>query len=342
MYQFDILCLDRSSGNLLWRKTAAEEVPHEGHHPSHGHASASPVTDGQRLYVSFGSRGLYCYDLDGQLQWKRRLGQMQTRRGFGEGASPALYGNSLVVPWDHEGESFIVCFDTQTGNEKWRTPRNEATTWNTPLIVESDGVVQVILNATGRTRAYNLASGQQIWECGGQVQIPIPSPVERNGVVYCMTGYLGYSVNAIPLAAKGDVTGSKKIDWHFDKAAPYVSSPLLYGDLLYFTKSEGPILFCLNTDRGDLLYSDRRLSDLGTIYSSPVGAADKIYITGRDGTTVVIANGSQGEILAVNKLHEQVNASLRRWLASNYFCAATSICMQFESVNMTKHQNRTS
>ncbi|HZZ27074.1 MAG TPA: PQQ-binding-like beta-propeller repeat protein [Pirellulales bacterium] len=310
VYQFDILCLDRNNGQLLWRKTAAEEVPQEGHHPSHDYASASPITDGQQLYVSFGSRGLYCYDLDGNFRWKRSLGHMQTKRGFGEGASPALYRSSLVVNWDHEGESFIVCFDTQMGNEKWRTPRSEGTTWNTPLIVEGGGAVQVIINATNRTRSYDLTNGQQIWECGGQVQNPIPSPVARNGIVYCTSGYLGYIVNAIPLTAHGDLTKSDQIAWHFEKASPYIASPLLCDNLLYFTKAENAILYCLDADTGAVVYGDRRLPDLGTIYSSPVGAAGKIYLTGREGTTLVLGAGAQGEIRATNKLDEQINASL--------------------------------
>ena len=260
--------------------------------------------------MSFGSRGIYCYDLEGNLRWKHSLGRMQSKRGFGEGASPALYGNSLIVNWDHEGESFIACLDTKTGDEMWRTPRSEGTTWSTPLIVESGGVVQVVVNATSRTRAYNLATGQQIWECGGQVQNPIPSPVARGGIAYCLTGYLGYSIRAIPLTAKDDITNSGQLAWHFDKAAPYVASPLLYDNLLYFTKAENAILYCLDADTGAVVYGDQRLSDLGIIYSSLVGAAGRVYITGRDGTTMVIGRGPQYNILAVNKLDEQINASL--------------------------------
>ena len=293
----------------MWQKTATEEVPHEGHHLNHGYASASPITDGQRLYVSFGSRGIYCYDLDGNLQWKRSLGHMQTRRAFGEGASPALFGNSLVVNWDHEGDSFIVCFDTRTGEEKWRTPRKEGTTWTSPLIVESDGSAQVIVNATGRTRGYDLITGQQLWECGGQVQNPIPTPVAMDGIVYCMTGYLGYSINAIPLNARGDISNSEQISWHFSKAAPYVGSPLLCDKMLYFTKSDSSIFFCLSADTGDVVYGDQRLADVGTIYSSPTGAAGRIYIVGREGTTLVVSSGPHFEVLATNKLDDQFNAS---------------------------------
>jgi outer membrane protein assembly factor BamB len=144
---------------------------------------------------------------------------------------------------------------------------------------------------------------------GGQVQNPIPSPVAREEIVYCMTGYLGYSIYAIPLTAHGDITRTGPIVWHFNKAAPYVGSPLLYDNLLYFTKAETAILFCLAADTGDVVYGDQRLSDVGTIYSSAVGAAGRVYITGRDGTTLVIGHGPQFESLAVNKLDEQIDAS---------------------------------
>jgi outer membrane protein assembly factor BamB len=309
LFQFDVICLDRATGQTLWQRTATEEVPHEGHHPSHGYASASPVTDGRRVFASFGSRGIYCYDFNGNLQWKHDFGQMETKRGFGEGASPALHGDALVVNWDHEGESFIVCLDANTGDERWRTPRSEGTTWTTPLVVEHKGAVQVIVNATGRTRSYDLATGELIWECGGQVDNPIPTPVARNGVVYCMTGYQGYAAIAISLDSKGDVTDTDKVLWRHTASAPYVGSPLLYDNRLYFTKGDAAILACLDADAGEPLYSPKRLQGLGTMYASPVAAAGRVYITDRDGATIVIEHGPKFKVLATNRLDEHFSAS---------------------------------
>ena len=309
LYQFVILCLDRETGKPTWKKVANQEVPHEGHHSSHGYASASPTTDGQFLYASFGSRGIFCYDLDGNFQWKRDLGDMQTKIGFGEATSPVLHGDSLIVNWDHEGDSFIACLDAKTGDKKWQVPRDEDTTWATPLVVEYDGTTQVVTNAKNRTRSYDLANGNLIWECGGQASNPIPSPVTLDGMVYCMTGFREFALHAIPLDVKGDITDSEKISWQRNDAAPYVASPLLYEDLLYFTKERTGILFCVNAKSGEVYYSNKRLPGINLLYASLVGAAGKVYIAGRDGITVVLKHGPKYEVLGTNQLDEGIDAS---------------------------------
>ena len=309
LYDFDVLCLDRTSGAVLWQRTAREEVPHEGHHPTHGYASASPVTDGRRLYVSFGSYGIHCYDLDGNKIWERDLGKMQTKRGFGEGASPALHGDTLVVNWDHDGESFVYALDANTGKPRWRVPRDEGTTWTSPLVVEHNGRTQAIVNATGRTRSYDLATGEVIWECGGQVVNPIPTPVAQGGVVYCMTGYNAYAIRAISLDAVGDVTNSDKVVWQYADSAPYVASPLLYDDRLYFPKGEEGILTCLEAATGKPVYAAKRLGEVGSIYSSPTGAGGRVYLPCRNGTTLVLEHGPEFKVLATNKLDDAFSAS---------------------------------
>lgn len=309
-YQFNVLCLDRASGQLRWQRTATEQVPHEGHHTSHGYASASPTTDGQRLYVSFGSRGLFCYDLDGNLVWHRDLGEMQTRREFGEGASPVVHRGVLIVNWDHEGESFVTCLDAATGDDRWRVPRDEKTTWTTPLVVEHHGTTQVVVNGSNRTRSYDIATGDVLWQCGGQVSNPIPSPVADGGIVYCMSGFLGYAVSAIPLDARGDITDLGREVWRATDAASYVASPVLVDDLLYFTKSESGILCCRDASTGEPQYGIKRLPQIETVYSSPVAAANRLYITDRNGTTVVIRIGPEFEILATNHLRDTVDATL--------------------------------
>ena len=148
VFQYIVLCLDRNSGETLWQRVATEEVPHEGHHRDHGYASGSPTTDGRLLYASFGSRGIFCYDLDGNFKWKRDLGHMRTRNAFGEGTSPVLHGDTLIVQWDQEDDSFIVALDAETGETRWKTPRNESTSWSTPIVVEHDGKLQVVANGT--------------------------------------------------------------------------------------------------------------------------------------------------------------------------------------------------
>jgi outer membrane protein assembly factor BamB len=309
LHQFVILCLDADTGKTVWQKVAGEEVPHEGHHETHGFASASPVTDGTYLYASFGSRGIYCHDLEGNLKWKRDLGDMRTRNGFGEGASPALHGDALVVNWDHEGESFIACLDAKTGADRWRVDRDERSTWATPFIVTRDGVTQVVTHGSNRVRSYDLASGKLIWECGGQASNPIASPVRLDGLVYFMTGHRGYALYAIPLDARGDITETDTIAWHLKDNGTYVASPVVYDGLLYFTKGRGGILSCLDAKTGKVHYTNQRLPDFETIYASLVGAAGKVYITARDGTTIVVKHGPRYEALATNKLEDMIDAS---------------------------------
>ena len=176
-HHFLVLCFDLKSGKELWRRTAAERVPHEGHHMTHSYAAGSPVTDGKRLVFSFGSFGVFAYALDGKLLWKRDLGRMETRLGWGEANTPALFGDKVVVNWDHEGSSFITALEADTGKTVWKEARDEVTSWATPLVVSHKGVTQVIVPATKKARSYDLASGKVIWECGGFTVNCIPTPV---------------------------------------------------------------------------------------------------------------------------------------------------------------------
>jgi outer membrane protein assembly factor BamB len=308
--RFVVQCFDRGTGRILWQQVANELVPHEGYRAGdNSFASGSPITDGQLLYASFGSFGIYCYDLDGNLQWKRDLGNMTTRLGFGEGASPALHGDKLFVNWDHEEQSFITALDAKSGETRWMVERDEATTWATPLVVEYQGRTQVITNGSNRVRSYDANTGQLIWECGGQVANPIPSPVALDGLTIVMTGYRGNAVYAIPLDAAGDITNTAKIAWHRTDAGPYVASPVLYKGQLYYTKERTSTLFSVRAVDGEPLIQEVRLPGLETIYASPVAAADRIYFTDRGGTTVVLKHGPQLEVVATNKLGEGIDAS---------------------------------
>lgn len=305
-YRFDVLCLDLADGKLLWRKTAVEEPVHEGKHETNSYASPSPTTDGKRLIVSFGSRGLFAFDLDGKELWKRDLGDMRIKVGFGEGASPVLAGDAVLVIWDHEGASFLACLDAGTGEERWRRPRDQGTTWTTPLVVDG----QVVVNGPKLTQSYALADGKDLWSCGGQAMNPIALPVARDGIVYCMTGYKGYAVRAIRLDSKGDVTSdAKQVVWTRDDAGPYVASPLLYDGLLYFTKERRAELLCVDAATGELRYGPQELADMDMVYASIGGADGKVYVTGRSGRTYVIKHGPRFEVLAVNTLAESIDAS---------------------------------
>lgn len=311
LYQFIVLCLDRGTGKVLWQKVAREEVPHEGIQQNNTYASASPVTDGEVVLAFFGSHGLYCYDLAGNPKWSKQLGRMQTRNGFGEGASPALSGQTVVVDWDDETDNdFIVALDKRDGKELWRTPRNEPTTWSTPLIVAPEQKPQVVVNATGKVRSYDLATGKELWSCAGQTANAIPSPVADADTVYCTSGFRGSALFAIKLSASGDVAATDAVRWTRNKGTPYVPSPLLVDDLIYYVSGNNGILSCVNARTSGALYDQQRLDEIREVYASPVAARDRVYLLSRDGKCVVIRRGPKLEILATNKLDEKTDASM--------------------------------
>jgi len=230
---------------------------------------------------------------------------------FGEGSSPVVYGDTLILTWDHEGPSFIFVLDKKTGKELWKKDRDEGTSWATPLVVEVDGKPQVIVSATKAIRSYDLATGEILWECTGMTRNVIPCPVYEKGTVYAMSGFRGSSLLAIDLAkASGDITDSEAVLWKYGKDTPYVPSPLLYEDGLYFLKVSNGTLTCMDTKTGKVHYGPKQLEGLKKgVYSSPVGAGKRVYLTGRDGTTVVFEQGPEFKVLATNTLDDNFSAS---------------------------------
>ena len=308
--QFTVSAYNRHDGSVMWEQIAVSEQPHEGRHSTGSWASASAVTDGEVLCAFFGSRGLYCYDLEGTLLWDQDFGDMEVRMGFGEGASPALHGDAIVVVWDHQGQSFIASLDKWTGQERWRTARDEMTSWSTPLVVEHQGQTQVITSATDRVRSYDLDTGDLVWEGAGVTPNAIPTPVTAEGIVYLMSGYRGNQLYAVDLSkARGDITGTDAIVWSLDRDTPYVPSPVLHDGILYFTKSNSGILSAHDAKTGRNLYGPERLPGIRDIYASPVVAGDHLYVTSRDGVTLVLETGAQVRVVATNTLDDQIDAS---------------------------------
>jgi outer membrane protein assembly factor BamB len=302
--------LDRGTGKVLWQQVGREEVPHEGYRQGEGSfASSSGLTDGKRVFAYFGSRGLYCYDLDGKQQWEQDLGKMRMAMGFGEGSSPGLYQDTLIVNRDNEDNSFIIALDKNTGKTLWKKPREEHTSWSTPLIIERDGKAQAGVTATGKVRSYDVASGEVLWECGGLTRNVIPCPVADASMVYCMSGFQGNALLAIRLGRTGDLTGGDAIAWTHNKNTPYVPSPLLYDGKLYFFAVNNGVLSCLDTKAGDPLFEAQKLEELTGVYASPLGAAGRVYLASRNGVTVVLKQSDKLEVLATNHLDEKFEAS---------------------------------
>lgn len=329
-YKFWVTCVDRTSGKTQWQKLATEQVPHEGRHTTHTYAAGSPVTDGQNLYVSFASRGIYCYSLSGELKWQVDLGDMRTRLGWGEAVTPVLAGDLLIVNWDQEEGSFITALNKNSGATVWKVDRpSEATSWNTPLIVTHAGRQLAVVNGTDRVRAYDAKTGKVVWSCGGQTVNAIPSPVQFGDSVICMSGYRAAACMAIPLDAKGDITNTSQVKWKWEQGTPYVPSPALSGSRLYFTGANADILQCLDAATGKPLADRKRLSGVVGLYASPLVAGGHVYFVGREGGTVVIKDDPSLEIVAVNKLEGTFDASpialggqlfLRSW--NRLYCIA--------------------
>tara|TARA_R110002072_G_scaffold4174_2_gene29455 strand:- start:40629 stop:42521 length:1893 start_codon:yes stop_codon:yes gene_type:complete len=310
VFDFRVICLNRNDGKEVWSKSVTRAVPHEGGHSTGSQASSSPITDGEHIYAHFGSRGIHCLSMSGELIWSKDFGKMRTRNQFGEGSSPALAGDALIINWDHEGDSFICALNKKTGEEIWRKPRKEVTSWSTPVITEADGNTLAIVTATGKSCAYDVKNGDIVWSTTGMTTNAIPTPIVRDGIAYLMSGFRGAALQAIQLkGAKGDITESANMLWKHNRQTSYVPSALLYGKHLYFVRSNNAVLTCLDIETGKAAFEGKRLASLRTIYSSPVGAAGKVYLPSREGVTKVFKAGATYEDLATNELDDVFDAS---------------------------------
>jgi len=309
-HRFLLIAVHRTSGKIAWQTTLAQRMPHEGAHYTASLASQSPITDGEHVFAFFGSFGLYCVDLNGQVRWEKQLGKMHTKHGHGEGSSPVLFENTLVVNWDHEDQSFVVAIDKRDGKEIWRKEREEVTSWASPTVVGHEGQKQLVVAGTGRVRAYDLKNGKVIWECGGLSANVVATPVAGDGMVFVGSSYDTKAMMGIRLkGASGDITDSDQVVWSRTHRTPYVPSPLLYKGTLYFLRHYQGILSQVNAEDGTESIGPIRLSEIKNVYASPVAARDRIYVTDLSGVTVVISHGIP-RVLSVNRIDEPVAASL--------------------------------
>ena len=302
-HKFEVLCLDKNTGKALWRNTAVVETPHEGYHRRYGSfASNSAVTDGRYVYAFFGSRGLYVYELDGKPAWKKNFGvKMKMRNGFGEGTAPVLHGDALVLNFDHEGQSFILALDKNTGKELWRRDRDERSTWTTPLVTEYAGTTQVIVTGDNKVRSYDLANGDLIWECSGLGTNPVPIPVRHQDTVIVMTGHRSPNMLAIRLDRKGDLTDTDAVLWTNQRGNAYTASPVYYDGKLYVLTDRG-LISCFDAGTGKPFYHQQRLPNPYQFKASPLGSGGRLYLASEQGDVIVLKMGEEYEVLAVNSM----------------------------------------
>lgn len=315
-----LIALDKSTGKVLWDRVAHEGVPKTKRHPKSSQASATPATDGRRVVVSFGSEGLFAYDFDGKLLWKRDLGILNAGWFYdpdyewGIGSSPIIWRNLVIVQCDIQKNSFLAAFDVATGAPVWRTAREEIPSWSTPAILEVDGRTELVTQATTFTRGYDPASGRELWRLSGNSEITIPTPILGPGFVVVTNGYRGVQpIYAIKPGGRGDITlkegqtESETIAWSTNRGGPYIPTPIIYGDHLYVLLNNG-VLAAYAVRTGERIYQ-QRIGEGGSFSASPVAADGKLYVSSEDGDVFVIRAGPKYELLAKNAIGEVVMAT---------------------------------
>jgi outer membrane protein assembly factor BamB len=308
-HKFAVIAVDRRDGKIVWQKTVHEKVPHEGGHYTGSLASNSAVTDGELVFAFFGSHGLYCLDMNGEVKWEKQFGTMLTKHGHGESASPVIHGDLIFINWDQDGPCFIAAFDKRSGEQRWNVKREEETSWSSPIIVENQEQTQLVVAGTNRVRAYDPGTGEVIWECGGLSSNIVATPVAAAGRLFAGSSYEKRALLSIRLdGAKGDITGTDRVAWTRNRGTPYVPSPLLYGDALYFLTHYQGVITRVDADTGVDRPGSIRLG-IGNIYASPVAGGGRIYITDLDGKTVVLSDDDHPKILTQNSLNDEFAAS---------------------------------
>jgi outer membrane protein assembly factor BamB len=320
-HSWRVYALDKATGKVVWERVAYEGIPKTKRHPKSSQASPTPVTDGQRVIVSFGSEGLYAYDFEGKLLWKRDLGVLNSGWFYdpdyewGLGSSPIVWKNMVIVQCDIQKSSFLAAFDVATGEPIWRTEREEIPSWSTPTIFESGGRTELITQATSFTRGYDPATGKELWRFSGNSEIAIPTPVIAGGLAIVTNGYRGIQpIRAIKPGAtgditlKGDETSNGSVAWSSKLGGPYIPTPIAYGDLLYVCLNNG-VVAAYDPKTGQRLYQERLGGTGGSFSASPVAADGKIYFSSEDGDVFVVRAGPKYELLAKNSVGEILMAS---------------------------------
>ena len=312
IHHWMVYCFDLNDGTPLWKHEAHTGRPVVPRHPKSSYAAETPTTDGQKLYVLFGDLGLYCYSLKGDLLWSKSIEPKKTNLDYGAAASPVVHDNQVIVVYDNKEESWIAAFDTDTGQQRWRTGRDETHSWATPFVWKNEKRTEIVVAGRRANRSYSL-DGEQLWSFDGDMSVlVIPSPFAAHGMCYLSSGYVGDSHRptfAVRPGATGVIdTGrgfgeSDFIAWHQPRASPYNTTQIVYGDYLYTVYDQG-FMTCHDALTGELVYGKQRFSPKGSFTASPWAYGGKVFCLSEDGLTYVIKAGPSFEILGTNPLDE--------------------------------------
>ena len=312
LHTFKTLCLDRDTGKILWEQTSYEGRVYDYRHKRGNYAAPTPITDGKYVYSYFGSEGVYCYDLNGKLIWKKSPGNVGTM-GMGVGTSPVLHENLLILLCDQEfdgKDSFMTALDKKTGQEVWRVKRPISVSWATPVIVKIQQRAELIVSGNEFLISYDPNTGKEIWRTKGLKSHAIATPVVGHGLVILSSGFPSKVITAVKLGGQGNLDDTDNIAWRYNKGTSYVPSPILYGDYVYLM-SDGGILTCLNAKTGEMVYEGGRVPVATKFYgASPVAFDGKILLTSDDGDTFVIKAGPKHEVLGANSIGEPCRTSI--------------------------------
>jgi outer membrane protein assembly factor BamB len=313
VHTWKVLCYDKNSGKLLWEQVACTGIPKVKRHPKSTHANPTVATDGKYVVAFFGSEGLYCYDLDGKLIWKKDFGILDSgffmvpEAQWGFASSPVIYKNNVIVQCDVQENSFLAVLDIKSGEEIWRTPRDEVPTWSTPTVHTFDGKAQIIVNGYKHMGGYEFETGKQIWKLSDGGDIPVPTPVVAHDLIFINNAHGKLSpIYAIKSSAKGDIslaenaTSNENIVWSIKKGGAYMQSPLVYGDYLYNLRGNGS-LHCYEAKTGKEIYKES-LKD--PFSASGVAGGNKIYFSSERGKIFVIQAGPDFKLLAENDVKD--------------------------------------
>jgi outer membrane protein assembly factor BamB len=321
VHTWRLIALDRKTGKVLWDRQAYEGKPKTKRHPKSSQASATPVTDGTHVVVSFGSEGLHAYSVDGQPLWKQDLGILNAGWFYdpdyewGVASSPVIWKDFVIVQCDIQKNSFIAAFDVKTGKPMWRTSRDEIPSWGSPTVYDADGKAEVITQGTNAIRGYDPKTGAELWRLTGNSEVTVPTPIIGGGLVIVTNGYRGVQpIFAIRPGARGDIslkgdeTSNASIAWSTKRGGPYMPTPLIYGEHLYVCLNNGTFA-AYKLASGERLYQERLGGKGGAFSGSPVAADGKIYLPSEDGDVFVVKAGPTYELLATNPVGEVLMAT---------------------------------
>lgn len=315
VHKWMIYCLDKNTGSLQWEKMAYEGVPKQKRHPKSSHANSTVATDGKYVVAFFGSEGLYCYDMEGDLQWEKDFGLLRSVFFVEEDAewefasSPLIHEGAVIIQCDVMENSFVAAYNVVSGQEIWKTDRDEYPGWCTPNIYYNEGKCRVALNGYKHRGGYDFKTGEEIWSMSGGGDIQIPTPIVHDDMVYFNSAHGHQSpIYAISVNAKGDLTlkegetTNEYIRWSIPRGGAYMQTMLIYGDYLYNARWNGTVT-CYAASTGEEIWKHKAGSGNSYI-SSPVASDGKIYITDDQGMVYILKAGPAYELLAQNDLGE--------------------------------------